>query len=323
MTIVINDESYTVLENEPFLLPTATLEPGSHVLEFQSLSNGLCETELNYSFSFYIMETPNLTVEETDYEICQGESVSIELNTIGGVPNHPEAYSFTVSGEGIEPFVITGESYTLTLSPEESTEIHLTKIVMENPDCGGDCATDLNITLTLNVNEVVAQPEITGDTELDVRLTPTTTYTVSNDVMVNFSLTPEEAGSLLPANDGKSVMVTWSGIYKGEVTLTAAPTAECNNGDNTLNILVKNSTDINEYGVKASLYPNPTNDNITIEAEGMQRLMVLNELGQVVYEAEVSTESETLNLSQFGAGIFMVRIYTESGIATKRVTVIR
>ena len=32
-----------------------------------------------------------------------------------------------------------------------------------------------------------------------------------------------------------------------------------------LNILVKNSTDVNEFGVKANLYPNPTNGNVTIE----------------------------------------------------------
>ena len=323
MTIVINDESYTVLEDEPFLLPTATLEPGLHSLNIQHLSNGLCETDLDYSFSFDIMEAPNITVEETSYEICEGESVNITLNTTGGTPNHPEAYNYTVSGEGFEPFEITGESYTLTLSPTENTEIHLTKIVMANPDCGGDCATDLDITITIHVNPVVAQPEISGDNDLDVRLTPTTTYTITNDVMVGFSIEPEEAGTLLPANDGKSVVVTWSNTYKGEVVLTATPTAECNNGSNTFDIKVKNSTDVNEYNINANLYPNPTNGNVTIEAEGMQRLTVVNELGQVVYDAEVNNDTETLNMNQFGVGVFMIRIYTENGVGVKRVSVIR
>ena len=323
MTIVINDETYTVMENEPFLLPTATLEPGSHSLNFQHLSNGLCETDLDYSFSFDIMESPNLTVEETSYQICQGESVDIVLNATGGIPEHPEAYHYTVSGEGIEPFEIIGENYTLTLSPTESTEIHLTGIVLANPDCGGDCASDLDITITINVNPVAAQPEISGDTELDVRLTPTTTYTIGNDVMVGFSIEPEEAGTLVPANDGKSVVVTWSETYKGEAVLTATPVAECNNGAGSLNINVKNSTGVNEYGIKASLYPNPTDGNVTIEAEGMQHLTVVNELGQVVYDAEVSNDAETLNMSQFGAGVYMIRIYTDNGMGVKRVSVIR
>ena len=323
MTIVINDVTYTVMENEPFLLPTATLEPGSHSLNFQHLSNGLCETNLDYSFSFDIMESPNLTVEETSYQICQGESVDIVLNATGGIPEHPEAYHYTVSGEGIEPFEIIGENYTLTLTPTESTEIHLTGIVLANPDCGGDCASDLDITITINVNPVAAQPEINGDTELDVRLTPTTTYTIGNDVMVGFSIEPEEAGTLVPANDGKSVVVTWSDTYKGEAVLTATPVAECNNGAGSLNINVKNSTGVNEYGIKASLYPNPTDGNVTIEAEGMTRIVVVNELGQVVYDAEVNGDETTLNMSQFGEGVFMVRIYTENGIGVNRVSVIR
>ena len=323
MTIVINDESYTVLENEPFMLPTASLAPGTHILNFQHLSNGLCETDLDYSFSFDIMENPNLTVNETSYEICEGESVDIILNATGGIANHPEPYNFTVSGEGIEPFEITGENYTLTLSPSENTEIHLTKIVMVNPDCGGDCATDLDITLTIHVNPVVAQPEINGDAELDVRLTPTTTYTIANDVMVGFSIEPEEAGTLAPANDGKSVVVTWSETYKGEAILTATPTSECNNGNSTFDIKVKNSTDVNEYSINANIYPNPTDGNITIEAEGLRRLTVVNEVGQVVYDAEVSNDTETLDMSQYGVGIYMIRIYTESGTGIKRVSVIR
>ncbi len=323
MTIVINDESYTVLEDEPFLLPTATLEPGSHSLNIQRLSNGLCETDLSYSFSFDIMENPNLTVNETSYEICEGESIDIILNATGGIPNYPEAYNFTVSGVGIEPFVISGENYTLTLTPEESTNIHLTGIVLANPNCGGDCSTYLDITISITVNPVAAQPEISGDNELDVRISPTTTYTISNDVMAGFSIEPEEAGTLTPANDGKSVLVTWSETYKGVVALTATPTAECNNGAGTFSITVKNSTDVDEFGTKASLYPNPTNGNVTIEAEGMQRLTVVNELGQVVYDAEVSSNTETLNMSQFGVGVFMIRIYTHEGIGMKRVSVIR
>ena len=80
---------------------------------------------------------------------------------------------------------------------------------------------------------------------------------------------------------------------------------------------------MNEYNINASLYPNPTDGNVIIEAEGMQRLTVVNELGQVVYDAEVDNDTETLNMSQFGAGVFMIRIYTENGVGVKRVSVIR
>ena len=86
---------------------------------------------------------------------------------------------------------------------------------------------------------------------------------------------------------------------------------------------MKNSTDVNEYSINANIYPNPTDGNVTIEAEGMQRLTVVTELGQVVYDVEVNNDTETLNMSQFGAGVFMIRIYTENGVGVKRVSVIR
>ena len=323
MTITINDETYPVLEGEPFLMPTATLEPGYHILEFQHLSNGLCEIDLNNSISFYILEAPNLTVDETYFEICQGESVDIVLHASGGNPNYPGGQPFSVNGEGIEPITIIGDSYTLTLTPEENTEIHLTRVVMENPNCGGDCETELDLTISVNVNPFVAVPEISGDAELDVRLTPNSTYTITNDVPVTYLLEPEEAGTLATANDDKTIEITWSDTYKGEVVLTAIPLSNCNNGSGTKTIEVKNSTDVNEFGVKANLYPNPTNGNITIEAEGLQRLTVVNELGQVVYDAEVSNDTETFNMSPFGVGVYMIRIYTENGMGVKRVSVIR
>ena len=80
---------------------------------------------------------------------------------------------------------------------------------------------------------------------------------------------------------------------------------------------------MNEYGIKANIYPTPTNDNITVEVEGLQRLSVVNELGQVVYDAEVNGDEATLNMSQFGMGVYMIRIYAENGWSVKRVTVVR
>ena len=55
----------------------------------------------------------------------------------------------------------------------------------------------------------------------------------------------------------------------------------------------------------------------------MQRLTVVNELGQVVYDTEVNDSTTILNMSQFGAGMYMVRIYTANGVGTKRVSVIK
>ncbi len=312
--VTLNGEEHIFEEAGNHSIDLGDLEPGEHVFNINSVRNNFCQVDYEdgeRTVTVTVNAAPTMTIGDVPASICEGESVDVEFNFTGMAP-------FTVEATGLEGFTAESDNYTLSLTPANSINATLTKVT----DANG-CETALEQAINLVVNPMAAQPEISGDAELDVRLTPTTTYTVSNDVEVGFSIEPEEAGTLVPANDGKSVVITWSETYKGDAVLTATPVSECNNGEGTLNILVKNSTDVNEFGVKANLYPNPTNGNITIEAEGMQRLTVVNELGQVVYDAEVSSDNETLNMSQFGVGVIMIRIYTENGMGVKRVSVIR
>lgn len=290
------------------------LEAGEHVFNINSVRNNFCQVDYEAgerTFTVTVNAAPTMTIGEVPESICEGEEVNINFGFTGVAP-------FTVEANGMDGFTAESDNYTMTLTPAATVGATFTKVT----DANG-CETAFEKAVNITVNAIAEQPEISGDAELDVRLTPTTTYTVSNDVEVGFSITPEEAGTLVPANDGKSVVVTWSNEYKGQAVLTATPVSECNNGEGTLDILVKNSTDVNEYNLNAAIYPNPTDGNVTIEAEGMQRLTVVNELGQVVYDAEVNGDSATLNMSAFGTGVFMVRIYAENGMGVKRVTVIR
>ncbi len=69
------------------------------------------------------------------------------------------------------------------------------------------------------------------------------------------------------------------------------------------------------------IYPNPTTGNVTIEAAGMNHITVVNTLGQVLYDANVNGDQMTMNLGQFKAGVYMLRITTEEGVSVSRVTV--
>ena len=72
-----------------------------------------------------------------------------------------------------------------------------------------------------------------------------------------------------------------------------------------------------------ALFPNPTNGNVTIQAKGMNRITVVNTLGQMVYDTELNADEFTLDMAQFNAGMYMVRISTQNGVAVKRVTVMQ
>ncbi len=83
-------------------------------------------------------------------------------------------------------------------------------------------------------------------------------------------------------------------------------------------------TNVNELGAAtARLYPNPATENVTIEAANMNRITVINAVGQVVYDREISAERTQLNIASLEAGIYMVRINTENGLVTKRMSVVR
>ncbi|MBR1513411.1 MAG: T9SS type A sorting domain-containing protein, partial [Bacteroidales bacterium] len=81
--------------------------------------------------------------------------------------------------------------------------------------------------------------------------------------------------------------------------------------------------DVNENEIITALFPNPTNGNVTIQAMGMTRITVVNTLGQVVYDTELKADEYILNMSQFTAGMYMVRVSTVNGVAVKRVTVMQ
>ncbi len=76
----------------------------------------------------------------------------------------------------------------------------------------------------------------------------------------------------------------------------------------------------NGHKASISVYPNPTTENLNISALGMTHITMLNTLGQVVYDAKVDDSTTTLDMSQYQAGIYMVRVTTANGESVKLVT---
>ena len=81
--------------------------------------------------------------------------------------------------------------------------------------------------------------------------------------------------------------------------------------------------DVNENSIVTALFPNPTTGNVTIQAMGMNHITVVNAIGQVVYDIDLRADEYTLDMGQFNAGLYLVRIATVNGVTTKRVTVVK
>ncbi|MGN0033478.1 MAG: choice-of-anchor J domain-containing protein [Candidatus Limimorpha sp.] len=84
-----------------------------------------------------------------------------------------------------------------------------------------------------------------------------------------------------------------------------------------------NVTNVNENEVVNAIYPNPTNGDLNVYATSMQRITIVNAMGQMVYDQAVSGDSKVIDMRQFEAGVYMVSVVTENGTSVKRVTVIK
>ena len=183
---------------------------------------------------------------------------------------------------------------------------------------------DSLVVMHLTIDTAPVIEAVSGDNEVDVRLTPVSTYTTEAgpaSTVYTWNLEPQDAGTFTA--DNNQINVTWSDTYKGEAIVSVKAENGCGLSEQTLTVIVKNSTDIDEFGIEAKLYPNPTNGIVTIEAQSLQRLTVMNTLGQTLYDREVEGDKAQIEMAQFGVGTYLIRIYTESGVATKRVNVMQ
>ena len=80
---------------------------------------------------------------------------------------------------------------------------------------------------------------------------------------------------------------------------------------------------VNELDSNIRVYPNPSRGQVSIEAEGMNRLTIMNALGQTVYDAPADADHMVLDLSQYGAGMYLIRINSDKGISVIRVSVLQ
>ena len=82
-------------------------------------------------------------------------------------------------------------------------------------------------------------------------------------------------------------------------------------------------TGIKEHDNLVKVYPNPSKQFVTIEAEGMIEVSVYNTLGQCVINKEVADAQTTIDLQNMSEGLYLLRIKTEDGTISKRIVVER
>ena len=110
--------------------------------------------------------------------------------------------------------------------------------------------------------------------------------------------------------------------YYGATDCTSAPASVKYNPNLFYLKVYYSPTDVTEMETSsAHLFPNPADQSINVEAEGMTHVKVYNMLGQLAYEADVDGNRMKINVSEWNEGIYLMKIQTGMGLVMRRVSI--
>ena len=201
------------------------------------------------------------------------ETSTLTVSTVSGLNN----YQFRC----VVGFTTMIESDAATLSFET-----------ENPtiSCAANQEREKNSSGTYTVAGTEFDPTATND-NCDIE-------TIIND----FNSTASLAGASIPAG---TTTITWT------VVDMAGNEAEC-----SFDVTVEDATGINDLEkMGISIYPNPTNGMLKIDfaKNHVQKLKVSNITGRTVIEITDVKQNESIDLSRFVNGIYIISIETDKG----------
>lgn len=101
-------------------------------------------------------------------------------------------------------------------------------------------------------------------------------------------------------------------------SVSAVYTLDCEIKSDLVTCLV---TSIGESVVRPEIFPNPTTGKVTVKADGMERIVVINSLGQTLYQAHTDAPEMALDLAPYGRGMYFIMIQTSQVVTTQRIVV--
>ncbi len=131
------------------------------------------------------------------------------------------------------------------------------------------------------------------------------------------------AGGTPASSTEQNPTVTYadSGDFTVSLTATNAEGSNTITMENYINVDLSNGVELisNE---KVVLFPNPTSGLLKIQSNAKVNLVeVVNQNGQILIQKDINTKS--LNLRELENGIYFIRIYTESTLVTRKISLLK
>ena len=97
-----------------------------------------------------------------------------------------------------------------------------------------------------------------------------------------------------------------------------------NTGEQTFELTVSGAVGLNSNSnMEIELYPNPSNGTFNLKYAEGANIYIYNASGMVVKQIEKATEHEIIDISDFNAGAYILRIITNDKVETKHLNLIK
>ena len=224
--------------------------------------------------TFDITEPTTLALTIAYAGLCNGGSTYIDVEVIGGT----SPFTYDWNGDGLF-------DYQDLSSAVEGT---YTVQVQDANGCMADSTFDITEPDALVLTGTGSNEMIGADGEVDLAVsggTPAYTYDWNNND------TTEDITGLV------------AGTYMVTVT-------DANGCESTLSVTIESQIGIEENGISAVVYPNPTNGILTVEFSQMLSgtITVLDGIGQLVSTQTISSLVQTIDLSSNAKGVYFLQI---------------
>ncbi len=297
--------------------------------------------------SIDVTATPTVAAAASNATICTGNSATL---TASGATNYTWTSGGTTSTESVTPtaltvYTVTGEtsgcSNTATVSVDVNSVIPTVTVSSSNASVcsgssatltaggattytwtsGGTSATEVVTPTVLTVYTVTGETSGCSNTatiSLGVNQTPTVSAVASQTLLCDDGstgssiLTASSNGTSYLWSDGATTMTT---VVTPSATTVYTITATDNgcSADAYVTVTVSNCNGIKDLASdEISIFPNPTNGNVTISVpasvEGNVSVEVYDAIGKLTIKENITNNMSNVNLSKLEDGMYMFKI---------------
>ncbi len=284
--------------------PTVTYEtPGTYSVTLFAAGENSSDSETKTAY-ITVLPVTSADFEASATEIFVGDSVAFTNLS-------ENATSFFWTFEGATPENSTEENPVVTYNEPGYYDVTL----FATNGHGYDVATK---TAYIYVR-AVATADFTVDT--------TTVLVGETVVFINLSQNATSyywsfpgGEPLVSQEENPEVTYPNAGVYS--VTLFATNGASSDMEVKESYITVVDESNVLELSANdVAIYPNPASSVMNVRAEGLQQISIYDITGRIVFEKDVNSDNETIDISKFQRATYAIRITTDTGTFVRTLVV--